>query len=254
VLCSTSSERMLRLIDATNVCEVPGSFAIRGEILSFRSPAEASSLALVRLGGAAGVAGGAEDEQWAGGHEEWLAIWGTYGDVQVATPAALHVLRLQIDTTLGTAVATPLQVLDVSVYSAGDAAGSVPQSLTCLQDADQQQRLLVGLRNGRIVNYRIAPQRAEVLCGATLRRLAESPVTLVRVASPAGPALVGLLQDRTLFLRPSRWSLAFQRISLQGEVASHVAPFCCPACPYGLAVLVDILKSLSALTLHTNMY
>jgi len=249
VLCCTSSERMLRLIDATNVCEVPGSYAIRGEILSFRSPAEASSLALVRLGGAAGVAGAP-----ARGQEEWLAIWGTYGDVQVATPAALHVLRLQIDTTLGTAVATPLQVLDVSVYSAGDAAGSVPQSLTCLQDADQQQRLLVGLRNGRIVNYRIAPQRAEVLCGATLRRLAESPVTLVRVASPAGPALVGLLQDRTLFLRPSRWSLAFQRISLQGEVASHVAPFCCPACPYGLAVLVDILKSLSALTLHTNMY
>jgi len=243
VLCSTSSERMLRLIDATNVCEVPGSFAIRGEILSFRSPAEASSLALVRLGGAAGVAGGAEDEQWAGGHEEWLAIWGTYGDAQVVTPAALHVLRLQVDTTLGAAVATPLQVLDLSVYSAGDAAGSVPQSLTCMRSADHQQRLLVGLRNGRIVNYRIAPEQADVLCDATLRRLAESPVTLVGVASPAGPALVGLVQDRTMFLRPSRWSLAFQRISLQGEVASHVAPFCCPACPYGLAVLVDILKS-----------
>ena len=239
VLCSTSSERMLHLIDTTNVCEVSGSFAIRGKILSFRSVAEASSLALIGLGGAATGARCTAEEPGVGGQERWLAILGTYGDVHAATPAALHVMRLDVDTKLGTAVVTPLQVLDLSAYSAGDVAGSVAQSLTSMQGADQQQRLLVGLRNGRVVNYRIAPEQADVLCDATLRRLAESPVSFVKVASPTGPALVGLLQDRTLFLRPSRWSLAYQRISLQGEVASHVAPFCCAACPYGLAVLVD---------------
>jgi hypothetical protein len=153
-------------------------------------------------------------------------------------------------------VATPLRLLALSVYSAGDAAGSVPQSLTPIVTADGQQRLLVGLRNGRIVNYCVSstvstagtsgngtaaagPERVPALSDVTVRRLAESPVAFVEILSPFGPALVGLLQDRTLLVQPSRWSLGVQRVCLQGAVASHVAPFCCAACPFGLAVIVD---------------
>ena len=143
-----------------------------------------------------------------------------------------------------------LQVLDLSHYSSGDAAGSVAGSLAVVDITATQRCLLVGLRNGRVITYRIAPfppspnTPAEVLIDATVRRPGESPVTFVASRAPMGPAILALLQERTLFAKPSSGSPVWRRLCLQGEgegggraggVASHAAPFCCEACPFGYA-------------------
>ena len=143
-----------------------------------------------------------------------------------------------------------LQVLDLSQYSSGDSAGSVAGSLAVVEITSTQRCLLVGLRNGRVITYRIAPfppspnTPAEVLIESTVRRPSESPVTFVASRAPMGPAILALLQERTLFARPSSGSPVWRRLCLEGEgegggraggVASHAAPFCCEACPFGYA-------------------
>lgn len=242
VLCSTAGERTVHLIDTTNVGS-SSSFSIRGQLLSFGCCTETSSLALISLDDSGSDHGTVLSAR---GSERWLAVLGLYGDVQSRKSAALRVVLLQVDRLAGTAEATSMEEVDLACYSPGDTAGSVPQSLSTLESPDGQQRLLVGLRNGRVVNFCVEIRalhqdkgQMRFLHEATVRRLAESPVNFVRIRSPNGPALVGLVQDRTLVVEPSRWSMSYERLGLRGAAASHVAPFCCAACPYGLAVLVD---------------
>jgi hypothetical protein len=82
--------------------------AIRGELTSFRSEAEASSLALMYLDG--GSDGGAEGEGEGAGSGEtqgvtrWLAVLGTYGDLHLGSSPALYLVLLEVDGAAGRAV------------------------------------------------------------------------------------------------------------------------------------------------------
>eukprot|EP00960_Hanusia_phi_P073877 768104-Hanusia_phi.AAC.14 len=220
LMCSTCGGSSIHVLDTTRDPDKFGEFEMIGEVANFSSSEEVSCMAMTRL------AAGTDSERT-------IAMLGTYADTLQASAGKLKIYLLKSKEV------ELAQTIDLGVYSRSDLSGSVPQSLAILPGPAEGVFLVVGLRNGKVIIFTLDDHSLAIVGSGTTRRLAESPITFVRISSYAGPSLIALVQDVTFLVTPSRASLQFQRISLHPGGISHVAPFICEASPLGMAIVVD---------------